>query len=47
MTYYQVRSSFPQKNKMPGDSFASNAFRALMILISTNKTVENMDIRSF
>lgn len=47
MTYYQVSSSFPQKNKMTGDSFASNAFRALMILISTNKNVENMDIGSF
>lgn len=26
-----------QKNKMTGDSFVSDAFRALMILISTNK----------
>lgn len=47
MTYYQVRSSFRQKNKIPGESFASDAFRALMILISTNKNVENMDIKSF
>lgn len=42
MTFYQVKTSFPKKNKMPDDSFAS----VLMVLISTNRNAENMDIKS-
>lgn len=40
MTYYQVKASFLQKNKLSEDSFASDAFRAFTVLRPTNRNTE-------